>query len=84
MNLHMRTQKIIAEYDKENITPNNITGLCHDKCCIVGEQVIEEETKEEQDKSNNKKKLCKKKSIPPKLQNVRKWKTERNLKIEFD
>ena len=42
--LNMRTQKVIANRDKENQGPN--TNQCHEQCCIVGEHTIEEEVKE--------------------------------------
>jgi hypothetical protein len=83
--LNMRTQKIITECDKENNCPN--VNQCHDRCCIVGEEIIQEEEKEQkkiEKPKSNKKKIFQKKSIPPKLQNVRKWKTERKLNLDFD
>ena len=82
--LNMRTQKVIGG-GKENHAPN--TGECHEQCCIVGEQTIEEEeVKGVPEKVEGKKRLnvFMKKKVPPKLQNVRKWKTERKLKVEFD
>lgn len=82
--LNMRTQKVISNWDKENQGPN--TSQCHEKCCIVGEHNIEEEVKEASEKVESKKRLplFMKRQVPPKLQNVRKWKTERKLNIEFD
>ena len=84
--LNMRTQKVIApNWDKENQGPNR--SQCHEQCCIVGEQAIEEEeVKGAPEKAESKKRLnmFMKKKVPPKLQNLRKWKTERKLKIEFD
>ena len=83
--LNMRTQKVIANWDKENHGPN--TTQCHEQCCIVGEHTIEEEeVKVAPEKVESKKRLplFMKRQVPPKLQNVRKWKTERKLNIEFD
>ena len=81
----MRTQKVIANWDKENHNQN--ANQCHLQCCIVGEHTIEEEeVKEPPQMAGSKQKLSvfMKRKVPPKLQNVRKWNTERKLNIEFD